>query len=377
MKPYQVVWSGPVGRLSGLGNASREYVSALRGQGVRVHATANGRSVPLSGSKSDRKVLVFHHSPHKINLNQERKRFDRIILNTVWETTLIPRHWRPNMNKFDAICVPSQQNRRALIASGVKVPIYIVSHGVNASRYKPGNSKTRLPGDGGKFVFLSVFTFQHRKNPEALLRAYWEEFKPNDPVLLVIKTSGFAGDNEASIRRKIEAYKSVLGLRGRKTAPLVVIGRRLDDTQLKGLYARANAFVLPTRGEGVGLPFLEALASGVPVIATGWGGHMDFLHSGNSFLVDYNLQNPGVSMNSKHAIAFRFRALFAQPGQRWAEPSIASLRKQMRAAFRNPALCREKGKRGRADVAKLTWARAGSSLKKAIEQVLEKGTSKR
>jgi len=376
MKPYKVVWRGPVGRLTGLGNASRHYVKALRGQGVKVKVEGKRKRKTPPRPLAGKRVLVHHYTPNTINFKAERKRFDRIILNTVWETTRIPAAWRPYMNHFDAIFVPSKQNRRALIASGVKVPIYIVPHGVNSRAYHPKNAKFHLRNDAGKFVFLSVFTFQHRKNPEGLLRAYWKEFKAKEPVLLVIKTSGINGKSELSIKRKIRAYKASLGLTGGKTAPVIIIGRHLQDKKLKGLYTRANAFVLPTRGEGVGLPFLEALASGTPVIATRWGGHMDFLHAGNSFPVKYTLRNPRVSMNSKHAIAYRFRYLFAQPHQRWAEPNITSLRKQMRAAFHNPALCRKKGKQGRKDVKPLTWKHAGQTMKQAIEKVIARGGKK-
>ena len=41
---------------------------------------------------------------------------------------------------------------------------------------------------------------------------------------------------------------------------------------LRNLYAAADAFVLPTRGEGWGLPIAEAMAMAMPVIATNWSG---------------------------------------------------------------------------------------------------------
>ncbi|WP_438431630.1 glycosyltransferase [Gorillibacterium sp. sgz500922] len=369
MKPYRVFWRGPIGRRTGLGNASREYLKALRGQGAAVETETSGRP-GAARPAGELRVLVHHFPPHAINFGLDRKRYDRLILNTVWETTRFPRSWVPRMNRFDAVFVPSRQNKQALRDSGVTVPIHLVPHGVNAARFRPGSSPSSLLNGEKRFVFLSVFTFQHRKNPEGLLRAYWQEFKADEPVLLVIKTSGFSGDTEATIQQKVEAYKASLGLGGVKTAPVTVIARQVKEQELKGLYGRADAFVLPTRGEGVGLPFLEALASGTPVIATRWGGQMDFLHAGNAFLVDYKLAPPGVSMKSKHALARRFRGLFDQPGQLWAEPDIASLRKQMRAAFSNPTLCRAKGKQGRQDMLRLSWPHAGNTLKRAIEQVV-------
>jgi hypothetical protein len=74
----------------------------------------------------------------------------------------------------------------------------------------------------------------------------------------------------------------------------------------------------------------------------------------------------------KHAISRPFRSLFAEKGQRWAEPDLKSLRQQMRAAYSNPKLCRLKGQRARRDALKLTWKRGGGALKKAIDQTLRK-----
>lgn len=63
---YQVVWKGPVKKASGLGIASREYVKALRRQGV---STAIG-AVRGRASKK-RKVLVYHYSPNTLKIQKE------------------------------------------------------------------------------------------------------------------------------------------------------------------------------------------------------------------------------------------------------------------------------------------------------------------
>ncbi|WP_159882025.1 glycosyltransferase [Paenibacillus puerhi] len=370
MTPYQVVWKGPVHRLSGLGIASNSYVHALRRLGVKVQADDSGPAAPRSGSSPMKRVLICHQLPHKFNFRQARKRYDAILLNTVWETSRIPRRWLPLINQFDAVCVPSAQNERALRSSGVKIPIFRVPHGVDTAQFKPDNPKLPLRNMGGRFVFISVFGFQHRKNPETLLRAYWEEFSAADSVLLIIKTNGYAPyETQAWIRQKIRQYKERLGIR-KPTAPVLVLSGQLTPSQLKGIYTRGQAFVLPTRGEGVGLPFLESLASGTPVIATGWGGHMDFLNGKNAFLIPYRLKPPAVSMDSGHSISRTFRHLFVEEGQLWAEPDRPALRRLMRTAYRNPLLCKKKGRQGRQDVRKLSWNRAGISLKTAIEKAL-------
>ena len=362
---YRVVWKGPVKKASGLGMASRSYIRALRRQGVTVTLGSNGIRRARTCS-----VLIYHYPPHTLRVRQARKKFDIVIVNTVWETTRIPRRWIGPLNRVDAVFVPSRQNRQALLNSGVKVPVLIVPHGVNARFFTTRKKRWPSGKKKGRFVFLSVFAFQHRKNPEDLLRAYWEEFSASDPVLLIIKTKGLAPhENERWIRNRIRICKARLNLR-KRTAPVQLIARHLSARSLRNLYARGHAFVLPTRGEGVGLPFLEAMASGLPVIATGWGGHMDFLNSRNSFLVKYRLRPPVFGMNRKSSIARPFRHLFAEKGQLWAEPDIGSLRRQMRMAYENPLLCRRKGKQARRDALKLSWDRAGFIMKKAIERVI-------
>ncbi|MFD1774074.1 glycosyltransferase [Paenibacillus rhizophilus] len=370
MNSYRCEWRGPVELKSGLGNASRAYVRGLRRQGINVQVGAGALKHSGSRRSAVKKVLICHVPPNHVHVKEERKHYDYVILNTVWETTQIPNRWKPHMNKFDAVFVPTRHNKEALRKSGVKVPIFIVPHGVDTKEYRPGNPKLNIPERKGRFVFVSVFGFQHRKNPEGLLRAYWEEFSASDSVLLVIKTKGYSSrENEAWIKQRIIQYKKKLGL-GKSTAPVKVIGREISPGQLKGIFTLGDAFVLPTRGEGVGMPFLEAMASGIPVIATGWGGHMDFLNSRNSFLVKYVLQNPAVGMRSGHAISRKFHELFAQQGQLWAEPRLQSLKKQMRTAYQNPLLCKMKGRQGRQDVLGLSWDRSGRMMKQAIEQVI-------
>ncbi len=248
MKSYQVCWNGPIHRTTGIGTASREYALALHRKGVNVKIlTARGsrsnsilRRLALKPfAKDKKKVLVFHGTPNSLPMAKARKRFKYILLNTVWETTKLPNQWFPHINRFDAVCVPSMQNKKAMKRSGVKKPVFIVPHGVNAHTFSPSNKKLHLGLPKGTFVFVSVFTFQHRKNPETLLKAFWQEFSSKDKVALVIKTSSVGNDmSGAAIKNKIYAYKKRLGY-GVNTAPVRLFTQTTDSRRDKrNLYRR-------------------------------------------------------------------------------------------------------------------------------------------
>lgn len=386
MTDYQVIWKGPVLDASGYGIASREYVLALARLGVDLKIQPYTWNFPYEFNDQNKKerllqlinnpykenrqkILIYHCPPGNIkDIENDRKIYERILLNTVWETAGIPGSWLPVINACDGICVPCSQNVDALKKSGVKTPVFLVPHGADTQTFNPENKKLTFKEARDKFVFVSIFDFQHRKNPETLLEAYWSEFTSRDNVLMIIKTYG---SSRRKIVNSISNYKRRLGFTG-GTAPLLVLTGILPEEQLKGLYTVSNAFILPTRGEGVGLPYMEALSSGIPVIATGWGGQMDFLNEQNSFLIDYKLEDPRKSMYSGSAISRQYHRLFGQGGQLWAEADLDDTKRQMRLAYENPLLCKQKGNKGRLDMLNLTWDKAGNSMKRAIEETLLK-----
>ncbi|WHY61378.1 glycosyltransferase [Cytobacillus firmus] len=386
MTDYQVIWKGPVLDASGYGIASREYVLALDRLGVDLKIQPYTWNFPYefndqnkkerllqlinSPYKENRQKILIYHCPPGIvkDIENDRKKYDRILLNTVWETAGVPGSWLPVINACNGICVPCSLNVDALKKSGVKTPVYLVPHGADTQTFNPENKKFTFKEAKNKFVFVSIFDFQHRKNPETLLKAYWSEFTSRDNVLMIIKTYG---SSRRKIVNSISNYKRRLGFTG-GTAPLRVLTGILPEEQLKGLYTLGNAFILPTRGEGVGLPYMEALSSGIPVIATGWGGQMDFLNEQNSFLIDYKLEDPRKSMYGGSAISRQYHRLFGQGDQLWAEADFDDTKRQMRLAYENPLLCKQKGNKGRLDMLNLTWDKAGSSMKRAIEETVLK-----
>ena len=104
------------------------------------------------------------------------------------------------------------------------------------------------------------------------------------------------------------------------------------------LYNTADVFVLPTRGEAFGLPFMESMACGTPCIATNWGGHTDFVNNDNGYLLPYSLQPSAVKAHTP----------WYRSNMKLAEADFNELKKTMRRAFENKQelkqksiLCRE------------------------------------
>ena len=85
--------------------------------------------------------------------------------------------------------------------------------------------------------------------------------------------------------------------------------------------------MLPTRGEGWGLPIVEAMAMGLPVIASNWSGNTEFMSQTNSLLVDCEII-PVQQVENEMAF---------MAGHYWAQPSEEQTREYMRGLFDDPS----------------------------------------
>lgn len=112
-------------------------------------------------------------------------------------------------------------------------------------------------GDLGGYV-LTIGRVERKKNIAMLVEAF-TQFKKNTGSTSRLKIAGLFGFGAEEVLRSREAspFKDEIELLG-----------FVPDNQLPDLLARANAYAFPSRYEGFGIPALEAMASGVPVIAS-------------------------------------------------------------------------------------------------------------
>ncbi len=112
----------------------------------------------------------------------------------------------------------------------------------------------------GAYV-LSVGNFLPHKNLPRLLEAYAKMSAPHRGACRLVLAGGDRGR-----QRELEREVVRLGLEGR-----VVFPGTIADADLPALYGGCSLFVLPSLAEGFGLPALEAMACGAPVVASNRG----------------------------------------------------------------------------------------------------------
>jgi glycosyltransferase involved in cell wall biosynthesis len=144
------------------------------------------------------------------------------------------------------------------------------------------------------FNFLTVAQYGPRKNLVNTIKWFVEEFCKED-VGLVVKTN-IAKNSLADRQRSFSALRSILASYPDRQCKVYLIHGDLTDAEMHSLYKneKIDAFLALPHGEGFGLPIFEASYSGLPVVATGWSGHLDFLTDteGNEhfFNVAFDLQ---------------------------------------------------------------------------------------
>lgn len=261
------------------------------------------------------------------------------VARTMFETDSVPPIFRDRCNAMDEVWVPSRFNMGTFASGGVeRSKLRLVPGGIDAKTFHPGEEPLKITQKRG-FNFLSVFEWWPRKNYWALLGAYLNEFTAQDDVALILKVyqlSSTSADIPSEIAWMIEREH---GLPLEKAPTIVVLNGFMTQEAMVRLYATADCFVLPTRGEGYGRPFLEAMACGVPVIATDWGGQSDFLNDSNSYRIPSTLVDvpPDTELS-----------LIA--GQRWAEPDPDRLRSLMRHVYEHPEEAQRNAEQARSDV---------------------------
>jgi len=202
----------------------------------------------------------------------------------------------------DELWVPTEWHKSVIVEAGAIAPekVFVVPEIVDSTFFHPpaplAQSHDALQFPPAPFVFISVFKWEWRKGWDVLLLGYWKAFLDHprkSQVVLRIKTfrppvgllkGVFMESGPEDIMQEISAFARMM--LGRDLSDLPKIELETDffsRDQLREFYRSGHVFVLPTRGEGWGLPIVEAMASGLPTIVTNFSGPSAYLTHENSY----------------------------------------------------------------------------------------------
>lgn len=223
------------GGADGYGVASAKIIKGLQKLGVKI-----------STSYSNQKIGLLFHAPYSLLKMDNPYR----IVYTMFESDKIPDDWKDYLEAADKVLVPSKWCQEVFANSGIKTEVVPLGYDSNIFTYKKRPKKRAERKD---FVFLHYNAFNARKGFLELFKAFTQEFAPDEPVKLVLKTT--LSSCPAGFPIVPSQYPNIKMLFG-----------SVPEEKLAQLCYESDCFVFPSRGEGFGQTPLEAMATGLPAI---------------------------------------------------------------------------------------------------------------
>jgi glycosyltransferase involved in cell wall biosynthesis len=274
---------------------------------------------------------------------------------------------------MDEIWVATEYGKKILQKSNVHPPIHVMPLGVDTSRYKPANGKMDFGPSMNGFKFVSVFRWSYRKGFDILLRAYMEEFSGEEDVSLLLVSRAVDRPEENGEEKIVEDFNGIKNSIDKKPDDLPHVAlytKVIHERDMPKLYSSMDAFVLISRGEGFGLPYLEAGACGLPVIGSNCSGQTDFLKDDNSFLVEPIGYIEASSGGNLHRMAKLCHFYEGQTFPHFDEETIEQTKKQMRYVFENQKEAKEKAEKLRRHInSNYTWDMAVDRVYRRLKEI--------
>lgn len=237
----------------------------------------------------------------------------------VFESTLIPEIVHSTLRAAQWVWVPSTWGRDILLANHIdSAKIDVVPEGVDPVIFQPCGIQPDQP-----FKFLILGKAERRKCIGETLHAFCAAFGADPTVELVIKTNHFF--HADAKRAELEAFAA------QSSSRIRIEWGDWSTTQIRDLYHDCHVFVFPTRGEGWGLPLIEAMATGMPAMTTLYSAHRDFLADSVTSVIPVEYDMTPVDCEEYRL----FYQLQGQPMGEWAQPRVDSIARGMQHARAN------------------------------------------
>ncbi|MFD9888596.1 glycosyltransferase family 4 protein [Amycolatopsis sp. NPDC059027] len=339
---------------TGLSESARRHVQALALPSTGVEATftefnsqAPYRTVPIPPDIAAlRRGKEFPLDFWLVNVNEfqliPEHALDRYtIAMWAWELPDMPKYALAQLPRIDELWVLSTYVADAC-RTATDIPITVVPSVVPQ---RPG-----IPGDKARFGIpddrlMVLYTFSAsssdaRKNPWGVIEAFRRAFPPEEQgtkAQLVIK----ANDLDRFPELATHLAQAVASVNG------TLLSRQMSRADMDCLLASCDIYMSLHRSEGFGLGMAEAMAMEKPVIATGYGGNVDFMPPGAAAVVGYDIR-PITARD--HRFGAEFGDWYTE-GQLWAEPDVDQAARWLRWLAESESRRRAMGVRGAEAVA--------------------------
>jgi glycosyltransferase involved in cell wall biosynthesis len=270
------------------------------------------RTGPLE-KKAD--VQISLKLPNEVDFTKADK---NILISAMVETDKCNPKWVEEANKMDLVIAPSKHALESLTNTGNLITRSCVIPESFPDCLSNGTYKIPDLNFETDFNFLlvaqltSTDAFEDRKNILFTIKWLCELFANNKDVGIVLKTNGSSSSIIDRNYCEVVVKQLLSEVRKGPYPKLHFLHGDMTEEEVCGLYnhPKIKALVCASRGEGFNLPALEAAASGLPVIATGWSAHTEFLNLGKYIKFDYKLVNVPQKKIDNHIF---------MPGSKWAE----------------------------------------------------------
>jgi glycosyltransferase involved in cell wall biosynthesis len=339
LHPGPLLVSGLIAETKGVSEAARLTIAGLRHAGLspiahdlRPLLTAGPGARGLLPTDRPGGVWIAHvNAPEAIHalayLDPDQWRGRYRIGYWAYELPRVPASWVRASGAFHELWVPSRFVADALKASGVTRRVRVMPHPVSAA-WQPVESPRSplIPLD--RFVVLAMGDLRSsawRKNLTGAIEIYKRAFPEPGRTSLVLKVQS----EEAHPRFRETAAALAAG-----RSDISFLADRLSSEDMRHLIASCDVVLSPHRAEGYGLALAEAFLAGVPALATGWSGNVDFMKGLDELLISHSL----VPVRDPYGV---YRAA----AQSWAEPDLDDGAQKLKALYASPVR--------RADLARL------------------------
>jgi len=254
------------------------------------------------------------------------------------ETNLISPTWLQPCQQMDKIIVISEHAKAGFVNTifgnpqgqqfKVTTPVEVVH-----LPYQDATKKALELDLRHDFNFLAVCQWGPRKNLEQTIVGFIEEFRKEE-VGLVLKINS-ANDSIMDRTYTGKRLEQLLSAYPDRKCTVTLVHGHLSEGEMESLYVhpKIKAIVSTTHGEGFGLPLLEAAANELPVLATDWSGHTDFLYMPDGEekkrmfgKIDYDLKPIEAAHVWKGVL---------EEGTQWAFPKTASYKEKLRDCYKD------------------------------------------